>query len=132
MNILPQIRNPSALLALAIIAPVMFLVGSNFHLPRSDAQAIKIDKNVTFDSANVGIIDELQAVRANLADARQALDEKDYQRAARLAEDAKVDAQVAERHAQSTHARKAAQDSQSLARALRAEIAAKSQSMASN
>jgi hypothetical protein len=130
MNVLPQIRTPSALFALAVVAPVMFLAGGNFHLPSSDAPTILMDKSVTFDTANVGIIDELQAVRSNLADARQALQGHDYQRAAQLAEDAKVDAQVAERQAQSTPARKAAQDSQNVARVLRAEIAQKA--LASN
>ena len=43
MNILPQIRTPSALLALAIVAPVMFLAAGNFHLPRSDAPRILMD-----------------------------------------------------------------------------------------
>lgn len=134
MNILLQIRTPSALLALAIVAPVMFLAGGNFPLPYQDTPATLLDKSITFDIANAGIIDELQAVRSNLADARRALEGHDYQRASQLAEDAKIDAQVAERHAQSTHARKAAQDSQNDARVLRAEIALKapSSAMASN
>jgi hypothetical protein len=134
MNILPQIRNPSALFALALAAPVVFLAGGNFHLPRANAPTILMDKSVTFDSANVGVIDELQAVQANLAGARRAMGDKDYQRAAQLADDARVDALVAERHAQSTHARKAAQDSQNDARTLRSEIAVKAppQAIASN
>jgi hypothetical protein len=47
---------------------------------------------------------------------------KDFERAKRLAEEAQVDAQVAELHAQSAVSRQAAKDSQDAARALNEEI----------
>jgi hypothetical protein len=65
---------------------------------------------------------ELQIAVAKLASARQAVNNKDYDRANQLAEQAEVDAQVAELHAQSTRSRKAAQESRDAARVLREEI----------
>lgn len=65
---------------------------------------------------------ELQIAVAKLASARQAVNNKDYDRARQLAEQAEVDAQVAELHAQSVRSRKAAQESQDAARVLREEI----------
>jgi Domain of unknown function (DUF4398) len=65
---------------------------------------------------------ELQIAVSKLAGARQAVNNKDYDRARQLAEQAEVDAQVAELRAQSTRSRKAAQESQDAARVLREEI----------
>ena len=65
---------------------------------------------------------ELQIAVAKLTSARQAVTNKDFERARQLAEEAEVDAQVAELHAQSTRSRKAAQESQEAARVLREEI----------
>lgn len=65
---------------------------------------------------------ELQIALAKLASARQAVADEDYERARRLAEQAEVDAQVAELHAQSARSLKAAQESQAAARALTDEI----------
>ena len=132
MNILPLIRNPAAFMALAVVAPVVFLVGGNFHLPSPSAGILSLDKSTTIDLSGVGVIDQLQSVRATLSGARQAIDSRDYPLANRLAEEAQIGAHVAERRAQSTHARKAAQDSQNAARALRAEIFRKTQPIASN
>jgi len=134
MNILPQIRTPSALFALAVVAPAMFLVGGHANFAPASSEMVQMDRSIVLDNANVGVIDEMQAVRATLVSAREAMGSGDYPLAELLAEEAKIDAQVAERHAQSTLARKAAQDSQNDARTLRAEIAIKSQprSMASN
>ncbi|HEU0199944.1 MAG TPA: DUF4398 domain-containing protein, partial [Burkholderiaceae bacterium] len=65
---------------------------------------------------------ELQVATDKLASARQAVINKDYERARQLAEQAEVDAQVAVLHAQSARSRKAAQESQDAARALGEEI----------
>ncbi len=65
---------------------------------------------------------ELQIAVAKLASAKQAVTNKDFERAKQLAEEAEIDAQVAELHAQSTRSRKAAQESQDAARVLREEI----------
>ena len=58
------------------------------------------------------------------------MDDGDLLLAGQLAENAQIGAQVAERHAQSTLARKASQDSQNEARVLRARIALKYQPVA--
>ena len=65
---------------------------------------------------------ELQIAIAKLASAHQAETNKDYERAIQLAQEADVDAQVAEMHAQSARSRIAAQESLDAARALREEI----------
>lgn len=65
---------------------------------------------------------ELQIAIAKLASARQAEANKDYPLAKQLAEQADLDAQVAELHAQSVRSRKAAQESRDADRVLREEI----------
>lgn len=65
---------------------------------------------------------ELQIAKGKLASAQQAESSKDYLRAGQLAEEAQLDAQVAELHAQTARSRKAAQESQDAARALREEM----------
>lgn len=65
---------------------------------------------------------ELQIATQKLVSARQAVANKDYERARQLAEQADLDAQVAELHAQTVISRKAAQESQDAARALVEEI----------
>ncbi|MCW5635872.1 MAG: DUF4398 domain-containing protein [Rubrivivax sp.] len=68
---------------------------------------------------------ELRLATSKLAEARAAL-AADPLRAARLAEQATVDAQVAELHAQAVRSRRAAQESEDAARALREEVARQS------
>lgn len=65
---------------------------------------------------------ELQIAVSKLASARQAMTDKDYARAQRLAAQVEVDAQVAELHAQAARSRKSAQESQDAARVLREEL----------
>ena len=69
---------------------------------------------------------ELQIASNKLTSARQAMVNKDYDRARQLAEQVDVDAQVAELRAQSTISRKAAQESRDAARVLLEEINRKS------
>lgn len=69
---------------------------------------------------------ELRVATNKLTTARQAMVNKDYDRARQLAEQVDVDAQVAELHAQSTISRRAAQDSRDAARVLLEEINRKS------
>jgi lactam utilization protein B len=123
MNILPTCRNHPALAALAIAVPLVLLAGRDFRLPGTIAPAVPMDRSVNFDGTGVGMVDELQSVRFNLAGAQRALAMRDYQRAGQLAEEARVDALVAEHRAQSTRTRKSAQELQNAARMLRAEIA---------
>lgn len=65
---------------------------------------------------------ELQRASGKLASARNAMSNKDYGRARQLAEQAEVDALVAESHAQSARSRLAAKESQDAARVLREEL----------
>ena len=65
---------------------------------------------------------ELQLATDKLTAARQAMNSKEFERAGQLAEQATVDAQAAEIHAQSARSRKAAQETQDAARVLREEM----------
>jgi hypothetical protein len=65
---------------------------------------------------------ELQRAKGKLTSAKEAETRKDYPLAARLAEQAQIDAQVAEMHAQATRSRKAAQETQDAASVLRDEL----------
>ena len=79
-------------------------------------------KRANTSSTSENAAGELQIAVNKLASARQAVTNKDFERAKQLAEEAEVDAQVAELHAQSQRSRKAAQESQDAARALREEL----------
>jgi hypothetical protein len=65
---------------------------------------------------------ELQLAKSKLAQAKDANERKEYERAARLAEQAQLDAEVAEMHAQAVRSRKAARETQDAAAVLREEI----------
>lgn len=65
---------------------------------------------------------ELQLANSKLARARDAYERKDYEQARQLAEQAEVDAEVAELTAQSERSRLAAKESLEAARVLRQEI----------
>jgi hypothetical protein len=84
----------------------------------AEAALKRADTSATHENA----AGELQIATAKLAGARQAVNSKEYEQAKRLAEEAQVDAQVAELRAQSVSSRKAAQESQDAARVLREEI----------
>ena len=123
MNILPSRSSRSAVLGLATSAAFALGACASAPLP-SDQMAVaeasvqRANTSSTSDAAGA----ELQIAMAKLAGARQAVANKDYERARQLATEADVDAQVAEMHAQSTRSRKAAQESQDAARVLREEI----------
>ena len=68
---------------------------------------------------------ELRVASDKLAAARSALVGGDHDRARQLAEQATLDAQVAELHAQTVRSTRAARETQDAARALREEIARK-------
>lgn len=65
---------------------------------------------------------ELQIAIGKLTRARQAVVNKDYERAGQLAEQAELDAHVAEAHAQSVRSQRSATESQNAARVLQEEI----------
>jgi hypothetical protein len=106
---------------------VLFLAGCasapvpSAQMAVAEAAVQRANTSTTSDTAGT----ELQIAVGKLASARQALASKDFVRAAQLAEQAEVDAQVAELHGQSTRSRKAAQESQEAARVLREEISRK-------
>ncbi len=125
MNILSQFRNPAALMALVIVAPLMFMIGGNYRLPSSGDTTQLLYKNIALELTGSGVNDELLSVRTNLANARQAMANRDYPLASRLTEQAEDRRPGRRTQAQSTRTRKAAQDSQYDARRLRAEIALK-------
>ena len=109
--------------ALAISAVLMLGACASTPPPTEQmavAEAALLRANTTGTSENAVV--ELQTASAKLASAREAMAAKDYARARQLAEQAQVDAQVAELHAQSTRSRKAAQDSQDAARVLTEEL----------
>jgi len=110
--------------AVAIIG----LVGCASTAPPTEQMAVaeaSVQRaTTTSTSENAGV--ELRVATAKMASARQAFVSKDYDRARQLAEQADVDAQFAELRAQSARSRKAAQESQDAARALREEISRKS------
>jgi hypothetical protein len=91
------------------------------QLAVAQAAVKQADTSSTADDAGT----ELQVAKSKLAAAQQAEARKDYVLAAQLADQAQVDAQVAQLHAQSMRSRKAAQDSQDAARVLREELARK-------
>lgn len=84
------------------------------------AEAAVQQANTTSTSENAA--GELQIAIGKLARARQAVANKDFERARQLADEAQVDAQVAVLHARKERSRKAAQESQDAARALREEL----------
>lgn len=122
-------RTRATALGLTLAASAVLLLGgcaSNAPMPTAQmAVAEAAVQQANSSSTAAGAPGELQVAIAKLASAREAVAAKDYDRATRLAEQAQVDAQVAELHAQATRSRKAAQESQDAARVLREEISRK-------
>lgn len=118
-------RRNSWSLILMTAAPLLLLAACasappelNQKIAVAEASVQHASSTSTHESAAL----ELQIAVNKLNSARQAAADMDYERAQMLAEEAEVDAQVAELHAQSVRSRKAAQESQEAARALRNEI----------
>jgi hypothetical protein len=65
---------------------------------------------------------ELQLAKSKLASAKEAEAGKQFERSARLAEQAQIDAEVAEMHAQAVRASRAARETRDAASVLREEI----------
>ncbi len=112
-------------LRITAAAGLLSLLGACASTPRYGAELAVAESAV--DRANTSSIrehaaDELQLANSKLAQARDAYARKDYERARQLAEQAEIDAHVAELTAQSVRSRLAAQESQEAARVLRDEI----------
>jgi hypothetical protein len=111
--------------SLSLIAVLAVVLGACATVPPPSAQMAVAEASVQqADSASTkeSAPGELQIAVAKLAAARQALASHDYERATRLASEAQLDAQVAEMRAQSVRTRKAAEESQDAAHALREEL----------
>ncbi len=114
----------SGLLSLSVIVLGLALSGCAGTPPPKEQMAVakaavmRADTSATSEAAP----GQLQVATGKLASARQAMAAKDFERARQLAEEAQVDAQVAELHAQSERARKAAQESRDAARVLSEEL----------
>jgi hypothetical protein len=111
-------------LALTLASSLVVVLGGCASTPAPSAQMAVAEASVqqaNTASTRENAPAELQIAIDKLASARQAMTRKDYELAAQLADQAHVDAQVAEMHAQSARSRKAAQESQEAARALREE-----------
>lgn len=124
MKVLPFIRTPAALLALGAASTLTMIAGcASTPIPSEQlAVAEAAVQRANTSSTSLNAAGELQIATAKLASARQAAADKNYDRARQLAEQAELDAQVAELHAQSERSRKAAAESQDAARALREEL----------
>lgn len=104
------------LIALPAIAATPLSLSEKMAVAEAAVQQV----NTTSNAENAA--NELQVATAKLMSARKALADRDYLRAEQLAEQAQVDALVAQRHAEAERSRKAAQESQAAARVLSEEI----------
>lgn len=112
-------------LALAAAALVLTLLGACAGTPPPVAQMAVAEASVKragSTSTTETAAAELRVATDKLAAARSALTAGDHDRARQLAEQATLDAQVAELHAQAARSVKAAQETQDAARVLRDEI----------
>ncbi len=129
MNIRDLNPTPNVLLVLAQASALALVLGACASVPpptekMAVAEAAVQRANTSGTSENAAT--QLQTATGKLASARLALASRDYERAGQLAEQAEVDARVAELHAQSTRSMKAAQESRDAARVLQEEINRKS------
>jgi hypothetical protein len=127
MNTLSFLRhNWTVMTAVVLGLTVAFLIGGcastppvpNERLAVAEAAVNRASSTSTSENAPA----ELQIAIAKLASARQAVASEDMELAGRLAEQAVVDAQVAELRAQAARSKKSALESQEAARVLREEI----------
>ena len=112
-------------LALAAAALVLTLLGACAGTPPPVAQMAVAEASVKragSTSTTETAAAELRVATDKLAAARSALTAGDHDRARQLAEQATLDAPVAELHAQAARSVKAAQETQDAARVLRDEI----------
>lgn len=125
MNRLPLIPKRATMLTLANASSALLVLVGCASTPAPIAKMAVAEaalKHASTTNTTENAPGELQIATAKLARARAAMDNEEYILAGQLAEQVEVDAQVAVLHAQSTRARKAAQESQDAARVLREEI----------
>jgi len=117
-------RRPAVLLSCAFAAALLLLGGcASAPVPKEQlAVAEAAVKQASSAATGEGAPLELRAATDKLAGARAAVASGDMVRARQLAEQAELDARVAQLHAQTTRSRQAATESQSAARALSEEL----------
>jgi hypothetical protein len=115
--------HPAAFLALAAALALSLGVGASEPVPNEQmAVAQAAVTRASTVSTGESAAPELRVAVDKLAAARAALARGETDLATRLTEQAELDAQVAELHAQSVRSRRTAQESEDAARALREEI----------
>lgn len=121
MKTLMTTRAP--LVGLTLSAALLALGGcASTPIPTEQlAVAESAVQRASTSSTSANAAAELKIATGKLASARQAVASKDYVLARQLAEQAEVDAQVADLRAQSARSRLAAQESQDALRVLREE-----------
>lgn len=126
MNIFPLARISVS--AIALTAAVVLVTGCAGTPPPTEQMAVAeaTVKNANTSSTSEMAAGELQIAIAKLVSAREAMARKDYRRAGQLAEQAELDARIAELHAQSVRAQRAADESMEASRVLNEEINRKS------
>ena len=120
MKRFPLKFGPAALSALLVVGALSGCAGTPMPSERlavAEAAVQRANNRATSESAPA----ELQIAIAKLASARQAVNSEDYVLAAQLAEQAQVDAEAAELHAQMVRSKIAADESQKAAQSLRDE-----------
>lgn len=125
MALLRSMLEPNAALSRVLsVSAVVLLAGCASVPVYSDQMAVAESavRHAGSDGTRESAPGELQLAIDKLESARQAVKCEDFARARRLAEQAEVDAQVAELRAQSVRSTKAARESQNAARVLREEI----------
>jgi hypothetical protein len=123
-----DVRFPSTVaLGATLTASMLFLAGCATAPVSNESMAVAESAvaRATTTSTSADAADELRVASTKLDSARDAVARKDYVRATQLAEEAEIDARVAELRAQSERSRRAAKESQDAARALSEELARK-------
>ncbi|MET0335498.1 MAG: DUF4398 domain-containing protein [Rhizobacter sp.] len=113
-------------IATGILCASLLAVMAACASPAPPTQQMALAEAAVQRASSMGTADlapaELQLAKSKLARAKDAQDAKQFDRAARLAEQAQVDAEVAEMHAQAVRSRRAVQESENAAAALRDEV----------
>lgn len=127
MNTLPLLRNNwTVMMAVVLGLTVSFLIGGCASTPPVPNERLAVAEAAVNRASSASTSEnapgELQIAIAKLASARQAVASNDNELAGRLAEQAVIDAQVAEIRAQAVRTQKSALESQEAARVLREEL----------
>lgn len=116
-------RTRRLLLALPLTATLLLAACASTPLP---AERMAVAEAAVERASNAGTREdapaELQIAIGKLSRARQAIENKDYEHAGQLADQAELDARFAEMHAQSARAQRSATEAQNAARVLQEEI----------